>query len=471
MNRILATLLACASLAPWAVATADTLDPGFAGSGIQVYTAPDAETRVLGACPLAGGGVGIVAYRNAPREWIVVRARVDGTLDPSFSGDGVQTIASSIFMREQPAAVTCVGAGNTNAQDDAMLVAAPMSHPSYPQSHLLLAMVNLDQGTLAWSGAHDLNAWMFGWDPETGEANWYGLNFHGVFPGANGEWLVVGASNHGDTMRRGIAARFSAGGALLQTYAIPEQEGVRTLDVHVARVIVGGEIRALARVETAGRRTWGLLRLATANLALLGTAAVGGPEAADYALFKGRFIAGGGFVVPAMAPSTAPSGQTPHLLVIRGNTVADVVLPQPAAFGPEITLSGGPMAATVAANGRVIVAMGLSTPTMPGVGYYAALVKLGNGETTLDAVDTGYGSQGSDFFQYAPPTAQSLCPPGTVPPQHFANISSWGNTTVLVGNAAPRCYDENNNDFGTSTWVLAARIQSDSGNLFGDGFE
>ena len=58
-----------------------------------------------------------------------------------------------------------------------------------------------------------------------------------------------------------------------------------------------------------------------------------------------------------------------------------------------------------------------------------------------------------------------------MPPQHFANISSWGNTTVLVGNAAPRCYDENNNDFGTSTWVLAARIQSDSGNLFGDGFE
>jgi hypothetical protein len=132
--------------------------------------------------------------------------------------------------------------------------------------------------------------------------------------------------------------------------------------------------------------------------------------------------------------------------------VTDVALPQPGSLGGETTGSSGQLSATVASNGRVIFGMGLFSASAPAAGYYVAMVKLGDGDGVPDQVDTDFGHLGSDVFRYAPPVAQSLCPGNTAPPQHFANLSSWGNATVLVGTAAPRCFDELNNDFGTSTW-------------------
>lgn len=471
MPRPALALLLALSLLATADTRANTLDPAFAGSGIGVFTAAGEGTRVFGACPHADGSVSILAARDTPREWVIARVRANGTLDPNFSGDGLATIALGSSIRDTPVQSACVGAGNADPNDDAMVVAASTNVSYLMNRHLLLARFNLQQGTADWSTVQNINATMMGYDPETGETDWVGQQIHGLFPGENGDWLVMGTVNQGSTMQRGFLLRMNAGGGLMAWNAINVYEGLEVHAVHAARIVAPNELRALARVQTTQGQTWALLRLAPDNLSLAGVPAVGGSDTYGYGLGKGRSIAGGGFVVPALAPSNAPFGSTPHLLLVRGNQVSDVALPQSSALGGEATGSSGLLSATVASNGRVIVGMGLVSSSTGAAGFYTAVVKLGDGAAVPDQVDIDYGSNGSDVFRFAPPVAQSLCPGDTAPAQHFANLSSWGNATVLVGNAAPRCYDEANNDFGSSTWVLAARILSDTGVILRDGFE
>jgi hypothetical protein len=251
---------------------------------------------------------------------------------------------------------------------------------------------------------------------------------------------------------------------------MPTQGGANVLDIHAARELLPGQLHAVARIETQNGLNWALLRLAPSTLALSDILAEGGPAGAGYAFFKGRFISGG-FVVPALAPTTAPFGGSPHLLIVRASGVRDLALPNVAPLQGETAGAGAPMSATIANNGRVIVGMGVVTMQTGAAGYYAAMVDLGDGAGVADAIDTNFGLDGSAVFRFAPPTAQSQCPGNSAPAQHFANLSSWGNATFLVGNAAPKCYDEANNEFGWSTWLLGARIDNDGGVLFRDSFE
>ena len=450
----------------------DVLDHGFAGTGVSVFTALGDQTRVFGSCPHPDGSASIVAHRDVPREWVIARIRADGTLDPSFSDDGYTTIPTSSPVLDWPVQAACTGMGNTDPNDDAMVVAADSKVSYVMAAHLLMLKFDLHQGAVAWSALHNINAMMMGYDPETGETDWNGLLIHGLFPGNNGDWLVMGAVTQGEANQLGYLVRTNASGTVSAWNTFEPEQGTSFPEIHAARIVNDAEGYALARIQTAQGSNWGVLRFAASHLGYAGLVAQGGAATANGSLFKGRFIGGIGFVAPVLAPNPQPAGPAlPRLLVVRGSNVADVALPAP---GPIRGVASGmqpALSATVAANGRVIVGGGLWAGSLPAAGYYTAMVKLGNGDTLADAIDTSYGQQGSAVFHFNPPAADNHCVGTDVPAQHFSNISSWGNATLLVGNAAPNCYDEANNEFGTSSWVLAARIQSDTSIIFANGFD
>ncbi|MBK9655055.1 MAG: hypothetical protein IPO66_06105 [Rhodanobacteraceae bacterium] len=51
------------------------------------------------------------------------------------------------------------------------------------------------------------------------------------------------------------------------------------------------------------------------------------------------------------------------------------------------------------------------------------------------------------------------------PPQRFANLASWGDTTLLVGSVAPDCIATIDGS------VFTARLLTDGERLHRDGFE
>ncbi len=473
MNRfcLVALMLFCVSRAD----AGPVLDPAFANAGINVQTTLGAGINVVGACPHANGSTSIVGYRGMPAEWVIARVKTDGSLDTAFSGDGVAVVATQLAIRDVGTAIACAGAGNSDPLDDRMMVAATAVSMLTPNDLMAVVRLNLDQGSLdtafnfdgvlTW----DINVVLFPGNPETGEALYRGLVVRGIFPDAVGGWLVMGSLRQGDTIDPvGAIVRISGDG-FLQALNAPDDEAFDVLEIHAARVGSDGDIRVMASGRREGGKTWGVLNLHPASLGLHGLVAVGTASADGYRLFKGRHIGGGAFIVPAVQSSATPFGSTPRLLIVRDNQVTDLALPLPAALnGETVGASGldGAAGATSATGSRAIFAMGLTSANMDGVGYYSAMVRLGNGAGVADTIDTDFSDNGSAVFRYRP--TPNNCPGGTAPHQRFANISSWGNMSLLVGNAAPEC-DENDN--GTSNWVLAARINSDTDRLFGSGFE
>ncbi|MBK8283610.1 MAG: hypothetical protein IPK97_01345 [Ahniella sp.] len=429
-------------------AAAPVLDPQFGGQGIKLFEAAGAYARVVGACPHANGQASIVAFSNETTQWLIARVDANGVLDPSYSGDGIASapLASRVTELED-LSVTCIGAGNADPNDDAMLVAAVTVRPMVSARVLMVTQLDLDAGSLdvGFNGGAtammDISPLMAPYDPETGDTDWRGVRVRGVFPGATGEWLVMGALVMDQNNTMGFMLRVSAGGGLIAWNAPAPYDNWEVREIHAARLHTDGSIRALARIKSGTNQRWGLLRLAGANLSVGGLPAIGDATSQDYGYLRGRLISGG-FVVPVIAPGAAPFGTAPRLLVIRGDDVDDLALPPPGPIGSEATGFAGTMAATIANDQRVIVGMGLVTLSNPVAGYYVAMVKLGDGAGIPDTIDAGFGDQGSSVFRFEPVNVG--CSAGQAPPQHFVNLSSWGNTTLIAGNAAPRCYDEAN---------------------------
>lgn len=454
------------------------LDGAFANAGIDVLSMFGDNTEVVGACPHANGSASIVGYRTAPAQWVIARIKPNGSPDTAFSGDGLAVVASQHAIRDSGSAIACVGAGNGDPLDDRMMIAATSVPMLSPNDLMTVVRLNLDQGSLdtafGYNGvmATDINYTLFPGNPETGEALYRGLVVRGIFPDAAGGWLVMGSLRQGDSIDPvGFIARLGGDG-YLQALNAPGDSEFNVLEIQAARAGADGHVRTIVRMRRPSGIAWALMKLQTSSLVLHTVPEIGPASNDGYRLFKGRHIGGGAFIVPAVQSSVLPFASTPRLLIVRGDQVTDLALPQPAPLAGEsvgASASDAAAGATSASNNHAIFAMGLTSANMDGVGYYSAVVRLGDGAGMADTIDSDYGTNGSAVFRYT--KNPNDCPGSTAPPQRFANISSWGNMSLLVGNAAPECYDEGNGEFGTSQWLLAARITSSTQRLFGDGFE
>ncbi len=287
-----------------------------------------------------------------------------------------------------------------------------------------------------------------------------------VFPGPSPGWLVAGQLvGHASGVPLGFIARVTAGGSV-DALAQPNVGGFTSRNLSTARVGADGDIRVLGDGNFAGGYTWALLRLDPVTLQPLALSDHGVADIFTIALHKGRQIGGGLMVAAALQYDQSGFGSSPRLLVVRGDEVNEVALPAvPMVDGVALGPSGlpGSAAATGAVGNRAVFAMGLQSLDQAQTGYYVSVVQLGDGASTPDVVDTRFGRDGAGSFRYRP--APTSCGPTAAPPQRFANLSSWGERTLLVGTAAPDCAPT------TDAAILSARLLTDGDTLQRNGFE
>jgi hypothetical protein len=458
-------LLACALLSPAADAVSPVLDARFGADGLRLLPEAGGALRGLGSCPHADGSITLLGHRASSTGIVSVRLRPDGSLERGYSGDGMAETPIYIALDPARAGLACAGTGNADPGDDrAMIVAASPG----TNDTAVLVMLDLHSGGfdadfgLGGPMVHDYAGLLF---PQAGEGPHYPrLDVQGVQAGIGGEWLVAGrldGSALGET--RGFIARITPLGAIA-ALAPPVAPGYRTLGLNVSRVGLDGSIRALGTLRDAGSGTdtWGLLRLDPQTLAFQSLPDVGVASGNYFEVLGGRRIGSGLLVAAALQGDGSAFGTGPRLLVVREDTVSETVLPQPPLLEGEVVGVMDGSAAGASGN-RVVFAGGLLSGTRVGVGYYVSMLQLGDGNGVPDTVFTQYGSGGAGAFRFR--GAAPGCAVGQ-PYQVFANISSWGDATLLVGESLPVCNDQN-----APGEMLAARLATAATGVFAHGFE
>ncbi len=452
-------LVALLWLLPCWTGAGEVLDHGFADRGWRAFSERTGVGEVVGACPSDDGGASILALQPDTLHWHLMRVRADGALDGDFADGGISTWLVSAALDASSAATACVGLGNGDPDDDRLFV---VLRSPQERDFAFLALVDLARGGwdpdfhLGGWAQHDYSGLLF---PSDAAMPFPRLRIGGAFPEADGGWLVSGSLGNDAGERRGFIARLSPLGAI-EALAHPATAAAMSLDVRLARRGADGKVRALATVAIDGDPTWGLLRL-DAGLQSEALSASGTPDGLPFELQRGRRVGGGLMVAAALASGDSATGTAPRLLVVRGDAVQELALPQPPGFDGE-PLGVIAAAATGAPGDRVVFAGALASAAGASAGYYLASVRLGDGQSLPDALDPAFGVDGIGAVRYRPPA--SACRESAAPEQWLAGIVAWGEHSLLVGATAADCDDP-------TPLPLAARIDSASLALLRDGFE
>lgn len=464
---LLAPLFVAASLTSMPTSAGPLLDPAFGNAGQRALNSLGGYVEGLGSCPHANGSVSVLGYRATTTSLVTVRLKANGDLDTSFSGDGIHEQSLFTSLASDRSATACVGVGNAAPEDDRIMVVAtsPASN-----DRVVAALIDLNTGGydsnfyLGGPAQYDVSGLLF--PPQSQVWPYPRVKVRGVFPGPGNGWLIVGQlDGHSSGIPAGFIARVNAGGAI-DALAHPAVGGFNSRDLNAARVGPDGDIRVLGSGLIGGAITWGLLRLDPLSLQPVALSSSGVADIFEYRVLKGRQIGGGLMVAAGLKNDSSAFGVSPRLLIVRGDSVVDLALPAPPALdGLAVGPNGldGSAAATGAVNNRAVFAMGLNSLSNASVGYYAAVVQLGDGAGVADAVDVRFASNGAGSFRYRP--LPTTCAAGMAPPQRFSNIASWGDATLLVGSTAPDCIA------GIDSSMLTARLLTDGERLHRDGFE
>lgn len=467
--RLLPTIALIALLAGRApVQAGPLLDPAWGTGGVHNLTALGGRVEGLGSCPHADGSISIIGFRATTPALVIVRLTASGQFDTRFSGDGVAELPIRQAFDSGRSALSCSGIGNSIPEDDRAMVVG--TSPGSTHDRVIATLLDLSTGSfdaqffLGGPAIYDLIGVLF---PPQNQVRPYPVTrVQGVFPGPASGWLIVGQlDGHASGVPVGFIARLSATGNV-EALAQPNAGGFSNRDLSAARVGADGYIRALGSGNYEGGNTWGLLRLDPLTLQPIALSDHGIADIFPVVLFKGRQIGGGVMVAAVLKNDYSGFGSSPWLLVVRGDTVSEIALPAvPMVDGVAMGPNGlpGSAAATGAVGNRAVFAMGLNSLDQGQAGYYVSVVQLGDGAGTPDAVDTRFGRDGAGSFRYRP--AQTTCAPTATPPQRFANLSSWGERTLLVGSIAPDCAPT------VDAAILSARLSTDGQALHRDGFE
>lgn len=468
-RRLLQTVALITLLAGRAPAEAGPLlDPTWGAGGVHTLAALGGYVEGIGSCPHADGSISLIGYRTTNASLVIVRLTAGGQLDTGFSGDGVAELPIGQAFDVSRSAVSCTGIGNSVPEDDRAMVVGVGSGAAYDLT--AAALLDLHTGGfdsqfyLGGPGQYDMSSVLF---PPQNQVRPYPLTrIQGVFPGPAGGWLIVGQfDGHSSGVPAGFIARLTAAGAV-DAIVQPIIAGFTSRNLSTARVGADGDIRVLGDGTYAGGYTWGLVRLNPASLQPIALSDHGVADIFPLAFYKGRQIGGGLMVAAALQFDYSPFGASPWLMVVRGDEVNEIALPAvPMDGGVPLGPSGlpGSAAATGAVGNRAVFAMGLRSLDQGFAGYYVSVVQLGDGAGTPDVVDTRFGRDGAGSFRHR--VSPTSCAATMTPSQRFANLSSWGERTLLVGSVAPDCTPTADGS------ILSARLLTDGERLHRDGFE
>ncbi len=461
-TRVASCLLAIALLFGGALAHAgDALDQRFGEQGMRGLFQLGAMVQALGSCPHDDGSITVLSHRQETGHLVLARITVDGSLDDTFSDDGVADLAFFWAIDPQRSVLACAGVGNGTAEDDRIMLAALAQGD---EDTAVLALIDPHAARfdaefgLGGPMQHAYSSLLF---PATGDIAYPRLAIRGVFPGNNGDWIISGHVGDAGATRFAFVARVAVHGGIT-ALVHPSAEGLSMRDVTTTRIGSDGRIRALGTAVVGGQPTWALLRLDAESLQTMSVSAVGEPDGFNYQVEPGRRLPGGLMTAAVIAGDDSPFATAPRLLIVREDTVNELELPQPAALNGE-TVGVVSATATGAVGGRVVFVASLRRGDHVGVGFHAVVVRLGDGISVPDVVDTAFAEGGSAVFRFRPAT--SSCPAEEGPPQGASRISAWGEASLLVGDIAPDCGAQ------TSSGLVMARIDSASVQLFRGDFE
>lgn len=186
----------------------------------------------------------------------------------------------------------------------------------------------------------------------------------------------------------------------------------------------------------------------------------------SHAVFTGggRILADGNTMVLVARSTQGGLRYLPRLVVIRGNEVSHLDLPEPfpiagAVASMDWNISMGTVIPT--GEGRLLVADALTRTPDTGTerATYLALVQLGV-TAAEDQVDTRFGVAGRTQFAWR---GAQICENDAPPPQRPIHATNWRGRPVVTGWHARTC------DWSNVRGLLA-RVQN-AGDVFAQGFE
>lgn len=449
---ILQAAFCCAVLfQSFVVEAAPALDRRYGINGFANLASAPGPDRVLAACPHPDGGTTLVALNESPRQLIVTRMRADGQPDGSFGSGGsvvnaVDTVGDLGFQVDASASV-CIGSATPDPADDRVVLAVTVGIISgnNPDTQTWLARVDLATGLLDDGfGAQGVAQYNIS-AATAGAARSEcvgGLNL-----GANGELLLLGHFEETFEFRDqdGMIARIGPNGALLASAYKPDAQRL------TAARMQGTAIQAMG--DTPANR-WLLLQLDGTSLATL---AQSQGSTSGLRTYKGRNAGGGAMVVAARRDNF-----TPVLLVVRGDAVRELTLPEPPPIGGDALMlmpfDTGAMA-TGGAIGQVVYAAAARTSFQIDSALYVAVVQLGDGADIPDAVETRFGTLGAASLRQQPSNWNCAASAN----QYLGGVVSVGTRHLVYGARTTTC----NNEISGQ----AAMLNSDLDDLFSDSFE
>lgn len=183
---------------------------------------------------------------------------------------------------------------------------------------------------------------------------------------------------------------------------------------------------------------------------------------------SGRVLADGTTMVLAARSTSDNLRYLPRLIVIRGNEVSQLALPEPFAIaGASATLLSpmlwGLSQGTVIPTGEgrllIVDALARMTDATAPVATYLALAQLG-ATAAGDQVDTRFGVAGRTQFAWR---GMQICNNDAPPPQRAMHATNWRGRPVVTGLHGRTC------DLGSARGLLA-RVQN-AADVFAHGFE
>ena len=180
----------------------------------------------------------------------------------------------------------------------------------------------------------------------------------------------------------------------------------------------------------------------------------------------GRLLADGSTMVLAARSTFDNLRYLPCLIVIRGNEVSRLALPEPFAIAGSpatapstMSLSTGTVIPTGEGRLLIVDALARMADGSAPLATYLALVQLGT-TTAGDQVDAHFGIAGRTQFAWR---GMQICNNDAPPPQRPIHATNWRGRPVVTGWHSRTC--DWNNRRG-----LLARVQN-AGDLFAHGFE
>lgn len=420
------------------------LDPGFGDGGLRNYgfqpVAGVPHDSARAGCPGPGNTFIVIGAASGGRRIVTLRLKPDGSLDPGFSEEGKESF-DFIADYASHAPAVCLPQGDA-------VIANIVTTPSGEQN-LRLVRVGRDTGLpvagFGIGGVVDLDLDQHIAGLGMAEVP-IGLNVLG-----NGDLVITGYVTTSSQSIAGFAALLDAAGQVRAAKIVDCYMTSAAMDASQGALWVFGIFDSRACRLTLDRNT--LVR----NDRLLGPATTAQwPGAAR--LVRGDTVA---MATTTIAPNGG-SGLRAALQVFRGDTVASMALPMPAASPSTSLLSGGTSypGVQILPGGRVLYG---TTATDMGSGaangMYLALVRIGR-DAAGDALETAFGG-GVRLARWQPDTPNCSA---AAPPQWIVRMTQWLGRPAFVGKADAACLGT-----GAGEDYLVGRIETNY--LFADGFD